>query len=416
MVVDVGGGTSEVAVISLGRIVVSRSVRVGGYDLDEAIAAPHPQRARHGDRLAERRGDQARRRLGRRLTTELEVDIRGRDLLSGLPRKLQLTSQEVRGAIASPLTDIMAAIHATLEETPPELAGDIVRHGILLAGGGSLLRGFAERVEAETAHAGVPRGLAAHLRRLRGRALAGGARHARAPGRRRAAPLTMAVTARVRTRGLVLTEHEFKVPLDHADARREQITVFAREVADPDGLDRPFLVFLQGGPGFEAPRPTRHPSGPGWLDRALADFRVLMLDQRGTGRSTPVGDAPGMTPAEQAEYLTHFRADAIVRDAEHDPPRARRRAAGACSARASAGCASTTYLSFAPEGLREAFITGGLPALGRPVDDVYRARGRAQLERNRRYYERYPRDRDRVRDLVARLDGEPRAAAVAATG
>ena len=79
-----------------------------------------------------------------------EVDIRGRDLLSGLPRRLQLTSQEVRGAIASTLTDILAAVHATLEETPPELAGDIVRHGILLAGGGSLLRGFAQRVEAET--------------------------------------------------------------------------------------------------------------------------------------------------------------------------------------------------------------------------------------------------------------------------
>ena len=94
------------------------------------------------------------------------------------------------------------------------------------------------------------------------------------------------------------------------------ITVFAREVADPDGRDRPFLVYLQGGPGFEAPRPTRIPSSPGWLDRALTEFRVLMLDQRGTGRSTPVGALPGLTAAEQADYLTHFRADAIVRDAE----------------------------------------------------------------------------------------------------
>ena len=103
----------------------------------------------------------------------------------------------------------------------------------------------------------------------------------------------MAVTARVRTHGLVLTEHEFKVPLDHADPGGRTITVFAREVADPDGRDRPLLVFLQGGPGSEAPRPTRHPSAPGWLDRALSEFRVLMLDQRGTGRSTPVGDASG---------------------------------------------------------------------------------------------------------------------------
>ena len=128
------------------------------------------------------------------------------------------------------------------------------------------------------------------------------------------------------TRGLVLTEHEFAVPLDHARPDGESITVFAREVADPDGRDRPLLVFLQGGPGSEAPRPTRHPSSPGWLDRALADFRVLMLDQRGTGRSTPIGTLPGLTAAEQAEYLAHFRADAIVRDAERIRAGAGRRA------------------------------------------------------------------------------------------
>ena len=75
-----------------------------------------------------------------------------------------------------------------------------------------------------------------------------------------------------------------------------------------------------------SPRPTRHPSSPGWLDRALTDFRVLMLDQRGTGRSTPIGTLPGLSAAEQAEYLTHFRADAIVRDAEHIRQRAGRRA------------------------------------------------------------------------------------------
>src|SRR5919199_4556619 len=115
--------------------------------------------------------------------------------------------------------------------------------------------------------------------------------------------------------GLVLTEHELEVPLDHGRPDGPRITVFAREVADPDGRDRPFLVFLQGGPGSEAPRPTRHPSSPGWLDRALTEFRVLMLDQRGTGRSTPVGPASlaGPSPAEQAESLAHFRADAIVR-------------------------------------------------------------------------------------------------------
>src|SRR4051794_11822591 len=120
----------------------------------------------------------------------------------------------------------------------------------------------------------------------------------------------------VRTPGLVLTEHEFSVPLDHDRPDGERITVFAREVADPDGRDRPFLVFLQGGPGSEAPRPTRHPSNPGWIEAVLPRYRVLMLDQRGTGRSTPIGRLPGMSPGEQAAYLKHFRADAIVRDAE----------------------------------------------------------------------------------------------------
>ena len=111
----------------------------------------------------------------------------------------------------------------------------------------------------------------------------------RSTGPRATAAYSRAVPDPVRTPGLVLTEHEFSVPLDHSHPDGERIAVFAREVADPDGRDRPFLVFLQGGPGFEAPRPTRHPTAPYWLDRALTEFRVLMLDQRGTGRSTPVG-------------------------------------------------------------------------------------------------------------------------------
>src|SRR5919107_3174901 len=172
--------------------------------------------------------------------------------------------------------------------------------------------------------------------------------------------------------GLRLVEHEFSVPLNYAEPDGERITVFAREVADPEGLDRPLLLYLQGGPGHEAPRATRHPSNPGWLDRALQEFRVLMLDQRGTGRSTPVGTLPDMTPAEQAEYLTHFRADSIVRDAELI-----RAELGvdrwSVLGQSFGGFCSMTYLSFAPEGLREAFITGGLSPVGRPVDDVYAA-------------------------------------------
>ena len=205
------------------------------------------------------------------------------------------------------------------------------------------------------------------------------------------------------TRGLVLTEHELAVPLDHARPDGETITVFAREVADPDGRDRPLLVYLQGGPGGDAPRPTRHPSSPGWLERALADFRVLMLDQRGTGRSTPIGTLPGLTASAQAEYLAHFRADAIVRDAERI-----REQLGverwSVLGQSFGGLCVMTYLSIAPEGLREALVTGGLAPIGPRIDDVYRATYARTLERCRRYYERYPADRDRVRALRERLE------------
>ncbi len=206
----------------------------------------------------------------------------------------------------------------------------------------------------------------------------------------------MALT--VRTHGLVLTEHTFDVPLDHARPDGERIEVFAREVADPDGLDRPFLVFFQGGPGHEAPRPTRHPSSPGWLERALTDFRVLMLDQRGTGRSTPIGSLTGMSPKEQADHLALFRADSIVADAEWI-----RRGLGierwSVLGQSFGGFCVATYLSKAPEGLREAFFTGGVPPVDRPVDDVYAATFERILERNERFYARYPGDRDRVRAL-----------------
>ncbi len=198
--------------------------------------------------------------------------------------------------------------------------------------------------------------------------------------------------------GLVTVEHEVTVPLDHADPDGESITVVAREVADPEGGDRPFLVFLQGGPGQEAPRPTRGPTSPAWLDRALADFRVLMLDQRGTGLSSPVGVLPGLTPQQQAERLAHFRADAIVADAE-----LLRRHLGverwSLLGQSFGGFCALRYLSTAPGSLREVLFTGGVPPVATPIDDVYRATYATMLERNRRYYARYPRDRDRVRAL-----------------
>src|SRR3982751_3909316 len=204
--------------------------------------------------------------------------------------------------------------------------------------------------------------------------------------------------------GLVIADHEFAIPLDHARTEGETITVFAREVAAEDGRDRPFLVFFQGGPGSESPRPTT-PSTPSWLPRALKDYRVLLLDQRGTGRSTPVGKLPGLSPEQQAAYLKLHRADAIVRDAEWI-----RQELGverwSILGQSFGGFCACTYLSFAPESLTAAFITGGAPPIGLHPDEIYRVTYARMLERNRRYYQRYPADRERVRALHQRLQAE----------
>jgi pimeloyl-ACP methyl ester carboxylesterase len=212
----------------------------------------------------------------------------------------------------------------------------------------------------------------------------------------------MEVTYRIP--GAILTEREHTVPLRHAAPDGQRLTVFTREIAAPDGERRPYLVFLQGGPGFEAARPTSPPSG--WMKRALADYRILLLDQRGTGRSTPVGSQlPGDTAAAQAEYLTQFRADAIVRDAELI-----RQELGvdrwSLLGQSFGGFAAMTYLSLAPEGLREAFITGGLSPIGRPVDDIYRATYDRLVDKNRAYFARYPDDLARTRESARRLDAE----------
>ena len=208
---------------------------------------------------------------------------------------------------------------------------------------------------------------------------------------------------RYRVPGAVLTEREHRLPLDHANPGGDQITVFTRELAALDGQDRPYLLFLQGGPGFEGTRPTAPPTG--WHKRAIADYRVLLMDQRGTGRSTPVGDIPGATPEAQVQYMSHLRADAIVRDAElirKDLGVDRWSVLG----QSFGGFCSMTYLSFAPEGLREAFITGGLSPIGRPIDDVYAATWVRLRDKNEAYFARYPGDRARLAEIVRRLDEE----------
>jgi pimeloyl-ACP methyl ester carboxylesterase len=212
------------------------------------------------------------------------------------------------------------------------------------------------------------------------------------------------MTTTIRMPGAIITEREHSVALDHAQPDGDRITVFTREVAAPDGMDRPYLVFLQGGPGFEATRPMSPPTG--WIKRAIEDYRVLLLDQRGTGRSSPVGSTiVGNDPEAQARYLTMFRADSIVRDAEHI-----RQELGvdrwSVLGQSFGGFTSMTYLSIAPEGLREAFITGGLSPIGRPVDDIYSATYKQLIRANERYFARYPDDRPRVREILRRLTDE----------
>src|ERR687895_419871 len=150
VVVDIGGGTSEVAVISLGGIVVSRSLRLGGYDFDEAVASY----IRRHHRLAggETTSEAVKLEVGgcRPDESDAVTQVRGRDPASGLPREAEVTSAEMREALEPLVTEIIDAVRDALENTPPELAADLTRRGIMLAGGGALLRGFAERLQDET--------------------------------------------------------------------------------------------------------------------------------------------------------------------------------------------------------------------------------------------------------------------------
>ena len=202
--------------------------------------------------------------------------------------------------------------------------------------------------------------------------------------------------------GLRVVEHELDVPLDHAAPDGAAITLFAREVSAVGGEGRPHLLFLQGGPGQEATRPVGAPLTSGWMARALRDFRLVLLDQRGTGRSTPVGDLPGMTPQQQADHLAHLRADSIVRDAE-----LLREALGverwALLGQSFGGFCATTYLSLAPQSLSAVHITGGLPAVGVHPDEVYAATWAQMRLLSARHHERYPQDLERLRDLHAHL-------------
>jgi rod shape-determining protein MreB len=150
MVVDIGGGTTEVAVISLGGIVVAQSIRIGGDELDEAIISY--VKREHKLMIGNQTAEEVKLEIGSAFTLQEEVqaEIRGRDMISGLPKTVVLSSEEVRAALEEPTIQIIDAVKSTLDKTPPELASDIMDRGIVMAGGGSLLTGLDERLRAET--------------------------------------------------------------------------------------------------------------------------------------------------------------------------------------------------------------------------------------------------------------------------
>lgn len=199
-------------------------------------------------------------------------------------------------------------------------------------------------------------------------------------------------------RGVRASGHRFEVPLDHADPARGSITVYARAVwEDADGAEtRPWLLYHQGGPGFPALRPTGGASG--WLKALLPRFRVLLLDQRGTGLSSPI-DARTLAAlgpvSAQVEYLSHFRAPDIVADAE-----AVRQGLGiqrwSSLGQSYGGFITLSYLSMAPEALERCLITGGLGEIRGDAAAVYRATFPRIAAREAEFFERHPQDAERL--------------------
>ncbi|MEV4261740.1 alpha/beta fold hydrolase [Kribbella sp. NPDC049584] len=203
--------------------------------------------------------------------------------------------------------------------------------------------------------------------------------------------------------GMHVREHTLEVPLDWSKPS-EQITVFARELVDPIRKDEdlPCLLFLQGGPGGKGPRPN----GPaGWVGQALKKYRVVLMDQRGTGRSTPVTGRriAAMSAEEGADYLACFRADSIIADAEHlrktvfgDKP-------WSTLGQSYGGFLTLTYLSKAPEGLTACYVTGGLASIDPSAAEVYRRTYPRVEAKNREFYRRYPHDVEQVAAIADRL-------------
>ncbi|WP_118138381.1 alpha/beta fold hydrolase [Oceanicella sp. SM1341] len=209
--------------------------------------------------------------------------------------------------------------------------------------------------------------------------------------------------------GIHIREHEIAVPLDWAHPDGETITLFARECVDPARRteDLPLLAYLQGGPGGKAPRPEG--GSPGWLARALQSRRVVLIDQRGTGRSSPVEGrdmARFATGAEGADFLARFRADSIVRDCEALRKQVYGGRKWETLGQSYGGFLTLSYLSMAPEGLAACYVTGGLSGLHASAVDVYRHTFPRVAGKMRRYHARHPGDAARLAGIADLLEAQ----------
>lgn len=203
--------------------------------------------------------------------------------------------------------------------------------------------------------------------------------------------------------GIRVREQRTTVPLDWDAADGESIQLFVRELVDPehDDADRPLLTYLQGGPGGANPRPLRR---EGWIDEALRDYRIVLVDQRGTGLSTPV-DAAFVSSRGEAggRFLACFRADSIVRDLEHVRTTMYGGRRWATLAQSFGGFITLTYLSFAPDGIAASYVCGGIPGVPPLAREVYRRTFDRVAAKTAEFYRRFPDDQAAVARIADRL-------------
>ena len=200
---------------------------------------------------------------------------------------------------------------------------------------------------------------------------------------------------------LILTDRTFEVPLDYNNPNKQKVTIFCREISRKEHQNKsiPYLIFFQGGPGYESPRPL---TDSGWIKKASQDYKVLLLDQRGTGLSNPITEQSfsNITSESLARYLTFFRADNIVKDAEFIRKKVIGNEKWSILGQSFGGFCATNYLSYYPGALEKVFIAGGLPPLNAHPDDIYRSTYKRVIEKNKQFYETFPCAKENVRKIA----------------